>query len=265
VITKPPAITTRREALPEVTGAHLAIADIKIGQRYRQDMGDVTGLAASISNVGLLHPIVIRPTGELIAGERRIKACLSLGWTEIPVTVVDIAEIVRGEYAENNERKDFTLSEAVAIKRSIEPVIEAEAKERQVIGARAKGKAPANLAGAGDARDKIAKATGKKRSTLAKAEKVVEAAEAEPQKFAPLVEEMDRTGEVDGPYRRLNASKASASEIASAEPTSDVTKSVKVSALIEAWDSATKTDRAEFVARNAPDLRELLIVGEAVA
>ena len=54
----------------------------------------------------------------------------------IPVTVVDLDDIVRGEFAENAYRKDFTLSEAVAIKRALEPIERAAAKERQREGSR---------------------------------------------------------------------------------------------------------------------------------
>ena len=63
----------------------------------------------------------------LIAGERRLAACAFLLWREVPVTVVDLDKVVKGEFAENSERKDLTLSEAVAIKRAIEPIERAEA------------------------------------------------------------------------------------------------------------------------------------------
>jgi ParB/RepB/Spo0J family partition protein len=69
-----------------------------------------------------LQPIVVRPDGLLIAGERRLLAAKQLGWTSIPATVVDLDAVVRGEFAENAIRKDFTLSEAVAIKRALEPI-----------------------------------------------------------------------------------------------------------------------------------------------
>ncbi len=52
-------------------------------------------------------------------------------------------------------------------------------------------------------RDRIAKATGKGARSLEKAAAIVEAAEREPEKFTPLVEAMDRTGRVNGPYKRL--------------------------------------------------------------
>ncbi|MFY9957964.1 MT-A70 family methyltransferase [Bradyrhizobium sp.] len=179
------------------------ISEIKIGARHRKTFGDIEGLARNIEAIGLLHPVVIDKDGNLIAGERRIKALLLLGRVKVPVNIVDLAEIVHGEFAENTEREDFTLTEAVAIKRSIEPLLKAEAKERMI----AAHASPAKLAqqSKGRARDKVAKRTGKKRTSLAKAEKLVEALEAEPDnpKIAKLVETMDDTGRVNGPFKRL--------------------------------------------------------------
>jgi hypothetical protein len=63
-----------------------------------------------------------------------LRAAERLGWGTIPVTVVDLDEIARGEFAENAVRKDFTLSEAVAIKRALEPIERAKAKERMLAG-----------------------------------------------------------------------------------------------------------------------------------
>jgi ParB family chromosome partitioning protein len=98
------------------------ISDIVVSTRHRKDMGDIAGLAASMADLGLLHPIVIRPDNVLIAGERRLLAAKLLGWETIPVTVVHLDAVARGELAENEVRKDFTLSEAVAIKRALEPL-----------------------------------------------------------------------------------------------------------------------------------------------
>jgi len=50
--------------------------------------------------------------------QRRLRAAKLLGWTTVPVSAVDLDAVVRGEFAENTRRKDFTLSEAVAIKRA---------------------------------------------------------------------------------------------------------------------------------------------------
>src|SRR3990167_5809392 len=96
------------------------IKAIRIGQRHRKDMGDLKGLAKSISEIGLLHSVVITPDGELIAGQRRLEACKLLGWQQVPVNVVDLEDTERGEYDENKVRKDFTPSEEVDIWRSLE-------------------------------------------------------------------------------------------------------------------------------------------------
>jgi ParB-like chromosome segregation protein Spo0J len=220
----------------------IAIKDIIIGERHRHDMGDIAGLAASIEAVGLLHPPVVDKNNVLVAGERRIRAALLLGWTDIQVTVVDIAEIVLGEYAENEVRKDFTLSEAVAIKRLVEPAIVAEAAARRALGENQYTETGEKLAqgSKGKARDKVAKRTGKSHTTLAKAEKVVEAAEAEPEKFGHLAEEMDRTGKADGPYKQLAASKGSPADAVKAAADRSVTKTPKPVA-----DVTPAADRAE--------------------
>src|SRR5262249_1137039 len=94
-------------------------------------------------------------------------------------------------------RKDFTLSEAVAIKRALEPLEKVAAKERMLAG-RPSGKFPK-----GRALDKVAKVVGKDRKTIERAEAIVDAAEAEPEKFGRLLDDMDRTGRVNGVYRRL--------------------------------------------------------------
>jgi N6-adenosine-specific RNA methylase IME4 len=180
----------------------MLLDQIRVGKRHRKDMGDVEGLAASIAELGLLQAIGVRPDGVLIWGERRLRAAQLLGWETIPVKIIDLAEVVRGEFAENTHRKDFTLSEAVAIKRALEPIERAAAKERQ--GTRTDkhpGKLPTSSTGR--AADKAAKATGMARRTLEKAEEVVDAAEAEPEKYGKFLEKMDRTGRVNGVHRRL--------------------------------------------------------------
>jgi N6-adenosine-specific RNA methylase IME4 len=191
----------------------LAIDRVVVGKRHRRDLGDLDGLAASMAELGLLQPIVVRPDGRLIAGERRLRAAEQLGWRAIPVHVVDLAAVVRGEFAENAIRKDFTLSEAVAIKRAVEPEIKAAAKARMV-----SGRPGANLAQGpkGKARDLVASFTGKKRSTLDKAAAVVDAAEAEPERFGKLLADMDKSGRVNGPFKRLKVARQS--EAIRAEP-----------------------------------------------
>jgi N6-adenosine-specific RNA methylase IME4/ParB-like chromosome segregation protein Spo0J len=187
-----------------------SISSIKMSRRHRKALGDIPALAANINDVGLLHPVVIQSNGQLIAGARRLAACKYLGWKKIPVRTIDMDKIVLGEYAENVFRKDLLPSEAVAIARTLRPLEETAAQERQAAtggkGRFASGKLPQAIKGR--AGDKIARVTGISRRTLEKAEMVVAAAKANPRKYGKLLEVMDRTGRVNGVHRLLQISRA---------------------------------------------------------
>lgn len=132
------------------------IDQILIGARHRQDMGDIDALAASISSIGLMHPIVLTRTDnglQLVAGERRTTAYRHLGRDSIPARILDIDEIVVAEQAENEMRKDFTVSERVAIGRAVEARIGKRRGQRtdrlsQQIGEVSKGRKTDSIAAA---------------------------------------------------------------------------------------------------------------------
>lgn len=183
----------------------MEISRIVTEGRYRQELGDIAALAQSIRDVGLLHPIVVTPDGRLIAGARRLAACKSLGWADIPVTVVDLDEIMRGEHAENVYRKDFTPTEAVAIGRALEVRERGKAKERQATGwgdHSGSGKLPEPEWKRGDTRDKVGAAVGMSGRTYEKAKEVVDAAESKPETFGDLPELMDTKG-VDRAFKEV--------------------------------------------------------------
>ena len=191
---------------PNASANLMRIDQIQVGFRYRKDLGDLRPLADSVSEVGLLHPVVVTPEGRLIAGQRRLEACLLLGWKDVPVTVVDLYQAARGEAHENFVRKDLLPSEIVALKRAIAPLERRAARERQ--GSRTDLCLPATVAECqGAARDKIARYLGVGRTTIDRAEAVVEAAEEDPEEYGHLVEQMDRSGKVAGAYRRLIVTK----------------------------------------------------------
>lgn len=99
----------------------LKIADIKVGNRHRKEMGDLTSLADSIRQDGLLQPIGVTDSLELVFGERRLRATRDILKSKtILARIVDVTSIIAGEYAENEIRKDFTPSERVAIAKTIE-------------------------------------------------------------------------------------------------------------------------------------------------
>jgi ParB family chromosome partitioning protein len=85
-------------------------------QQPRKDFGDLSEMADSIKEKGILEPILIRPKNgrfEIIAGERRYKAAEMAGLTEIPCIEYDIAdnEALELSIIENIQRKDLTIYE----------------------------------------------------------------------------------------------------------------------------------------------------------
>lgn len=211
----------------EKTTSTLPIVDIVIGDRFRGDFGDVAALAASIRQVGLLHPIVVTTKHELIAGQRRLKACESLGVTEVPVRVItkvdEAVKFLAAERDENTCRKDFTPSEAVALGRALESLERPKAAQRQRGGPGAK-LAPGEK---GKTRDAVAGAVGLGHTTYEKAKEVVAAVadESLPDEVrdiaAEALVEMDDTGKVDGAYQKVRdalAATEAAVELAAGDP-----------------------------------------------
>ena len=72
----------------QIAALRRAIDEIVVGDRHRRDLGDIDGLAASIEDIGLLHPITVDEQSQLLAGARRRAASKRLGWRDIPVNVV---------------------------------------------------------------------------------------------------------------------------------------------------------------------------------
>src|SRR5207249_11125180 len=80
-----------------------------------------------------------------------------------------------------------------------------EERERELAAARRGGGHkgnPGNFPELGQTRDKVAESLGVSGRTYEKAKAVIEAAN-DNEKFAPLVEGMDRTGKVNGAFKKL--------------------------------------------------------------
>src|SRR6478736_9125769 len=78
----------------------------------RQVMGDLSELMASISEKGILEPLIVRQRGErfqIVAGERRYQAAVQVGLRELPAVVRDVDETEMLEIAliANIQRKDL--------------------------------------------------------------------------------------------------------------------------------------------------------------
>lgn len=95
--------------------AMVDISAIEIGERARQEMGDLQGLEESMNKSGLIAPLAVKETNNgnyfLLAGERRISVLLKNKVESIPVRIypsdISDVEIKTIELAENFFRKDF--------------------------------------------------------------------------------------------------------------------------------------------------------------
>ena len=115
-------------------GAHSSLRELPIGEitpnphqpRVHFDEETLAELTASIQQIGVLQPILVRPLEsgyELIAGERRWRAAGRAGLATIPalVRVTDDLASVEQALIENLHRQDLTpLEEAAAYQQLIE-------------------------------------------------------------------------------------------------------------------------------------------------
>jgi ParB family chromosome partitioning protein len=107
----------------------IPIADVQPNPyqpRKHFDETSLSTLADSIRELGVLQPILVRPTGsgyEIVAGERRWRAAKRVGLTSIPALISDVSDTVSLEQAivENIQRSDLNpMEEATAYQQLIE-------------------------------------------------------------------------------------------------------------------------------------------------
>lgn len=92
------------------------------------DEGALRELAESIREHGLIQPIVVRPmpngmTYQIVAGERRWRACRILGLDEVPVIIKELDDFEMAQLAiiENVQRADLNpMEEAAAYKELVD-------------------------------------------------------------------------------------------------------------------------------------------------
>lgn len=95
----------------------IRLTEITTFNRMRQaESKHVAALAESIKEVGLLNPITVAPSEDgyaLVAGMHRLEACRSLGWEEIPATIINLDEqrLIIAECDENLCAPTLTASE----------------------------------------------------------------------------------------------------------------------------------------------------------
>lgn len=104
-----------KEAAAKVGFKEYPIADIKVvyNPRKKFDAKELQSLADSIRENGLLQPIVIDDDLNLVAGERRLRACKLIGLKEIPAVKFkgDPAKRKAMGILENLQREDISFGE----------------------------------------------------------------------------------------------------------------------------------------------------------
>lgn len=129
-----------------------AVDALHVGDRHRVDFGDLSVLAQSMREHGLLQPPTVTPEGVVLIGARRVAAARLLGWKVITVWVrsglSDRLGRLLSEHADHALHKPLTTLEAAALYRELKTVFEEEAAQRQA--ASRFGAAPEGDHGAGD-------------------------------------------------------------------------------------------------------------------
>ncbi|HZZ29061.1 MAG TPA: ParB/RepB/Spo0J family partition protein [Pirellulales bacterium] len=80
---------------------------------------DLESLTQSLRDHGLIQPIVVRRLGDryqLIAGERRLRAAIKAGWSQVPAQIreADDRQVAELAIIENLQRKDLNAIEKAA-------------------------------------------------------------------------------------------------------------------------------------------------------
>lgn len=147
-----------------------AVDSLHIGERHRADLGDLTVLAQSMREHGLLQPPTITPEGVVLIGARRVAAARLLGWKVITVWVrsglSDRLGRLLSEHADHALHKPLTALEAAGLYRELKAVFEEASTMRQA--ATRFGAAPGGADGTGDSPAPKPTFTGRAREQAAR-------------------------------------------------------------------------------------------------
>ncbi len=88
----------------------MPIDAIRVVSNVREEVGDLRALVASVQQHGVIEPLIVKPDGELIAGQRRLAAAKIAGLTHVPVRVCDVRDprvALEIGLIENVQRRDL--------------------------------------------------------------------------------------------------------------------------------------------------------------
>lgn len=169
-------------------------SSVKIGKRFRKDLGDLGDLTESIRAVGLIQRIIVDKDHNLIVGHRRFEAFkIAKPGTSIPVVVVDTlddaATRLIAERDENTCRKEMVASELFDLGKAIEKLEAPMAAERRrVLG---KGTSASTCISSGTTREKVGEALGISGETFRKLNILGEAAATGDEDAVAALERID--------------------------------------------------------------------------
>ncbi len=175
--------------------------EIIVGDRFRNDLGDIKGLAASLAEIGQLQPIGVTPDNHLIWGGRRLAAAKRLRWKKILVRVVDFRDRRSAEVQENTMRTPFLPSEIYAIAKHFWPKVSRQAALRERSGRKVQGEK-------GDTRDIVGRLCGISGTRLGWIMAIGKAVEENPELYGELTDGCDKTGKVIKFWKRLKRMQA---------------------------------------------------------
>lgn len=166
----------------------MKIDEIIVKDRIRKDTGGMMELINDIKANGLINPVTINTDHVLLAGYRRLTACKALGMEDIPVHMVSTEseeQDLKIEISENENRKEFTMTERLNYARRLQRIESIKAEQRKQsgqFGTDVPKSAPPEEQG--KTRDKVAASIGIGHDTLRKAQVIAENKEKfDPEEF----------------------------------------------------------------------------------
>ena len=172
--------------------AMISINEIEIGERARQEMGDLDNMESSLKERGLITPLAVTKRDDgaylLLAGERRYTVLKKNNVEVVPVRIFDSnlsdIEVKSIELAENLYRKDFEYWEHDNL------VAEIHSLQQQIYGVKVPGPSESNK-GWGTAN--TGEMVGVTKAAVSTAIKRAEAREAFPELFEKCKTQSDAT------------------------------------------------------------------------
>lgn len=108
---------------------HVKLEEIIVGERFRENYGDMEEFVASIKDKGIIQPLTVDSNMNLLAGGRRYKGATMAALPTVPVIIREFVDEIDSreiELIENIHRKDFTWAEEAKLVKNIDELYKAK-------------------------------------------------------------------------------------------------------------------------------------------